>query len=255
MVHVAPELEGQMRTLGVPEVLVIALALAAPACKSKPEKTPPAAAVAATSASAPVRRPPPPRRNWPLPSGPVLAVLAGQGVGPIRIGATVATIERHMALPCEVKTPVACRYITRGVDFQLEKGVTKSIYVQRAGRPAGKDASGNEAEYGFFNGGIPPDLRLGMIPTAIQEHLGPPRNVERSDKQGTENRVEIHSYDGLRIEYDRIENGNLVMGGILVLKEPKTEADGGAGGASAVAPSAPRAGAGASAAPVRSKTP
>lgn len=237
MVHVAPELEGQMRTLGVPEVLVIALALAAPACKAKPEKTPTAAAVVATSASAPVRRPPPPRRNWPLPSGPLLAVLAGQGVGPIRIGATVATIERHMALPCEVKTPVACRYITRGVDFQLEKGVTKSVYVQRAGRPAGKDGSGNEAEYGFFNGGIPPDLRLGMIPTAIQEHLGPPRDVERSDKQGTENRAEIHSYEGLRIEYDRIENGNLVMGGILVLKEPKSDA--GSGGASGTAPSAP----------------
>lgn len=239
MVHVAPELEGQMRTLGVPEVLVVALALAAPSCKSKPEKSAAPAAAVAASASAPVRRPPPPRRNWPLPSGPVLAILAGEGVGPIRIGATVATIERNMALPCEVKTPVACRYITRGVDFQLEKGVTKSIYVQRAGRPAGKDASGNEAEYGFFNGGIPPDLRLGMIPAAIQEHLGPPRNVERSDKTGTDNRVEVHSYDGLRIEYDRIENGNLVMGGIVVLKEPKAAIDGGSGGRSSAAPPSP----------------
>jgi hypothetical protein len=32
----------------------------------------------------------------------MLAVLAGQGVGPIRIGATVATIERLMELPGEV---------------------------------------------------------------------------------------------------------------------------------------------------------
>jgi hypothetical protein len=148
----------------------------------------------------------------------------GQGVGPIRIGATVATIQRHMGQPCDVKTAEVCRYIARGVEFHLEKAVTKQIYVQRAGRPAGKDASGADAEFGFFRGAIPPDLQLGMVPSAIQEHLGPPRNVERRENAGVADRVEIHEYDGLRIEYDRIENGNLVMGGVRVLKEPKLDA-------------------------------
>jgi len=162
-----------------------------------------------------------PPRNWALPSGPVLAILAGQGVGPIRIGATVATIERHMALPCDVKTKDVCRYLARGVEFQLENGVTKTILVSRAGRPAGKDAAGKDAEYGFFNGAIPPDLQLGMVPSAIQEHLGQPKRVERDPNAGAgaADRVEIHHYDGLRIEYDRIENGNLVVGGIAVFKE------------------------------------
>jgi hypothetical protein len=147
----------------------------------------------------------------------MLAVLAGEGVGPIRIGATVATIERLMELPCEVKTADVCRYVARGVEFNLENGVTKTIHVQRAGRPT-QNAAGAEAEFGFFKGGIPPDLRLGMIPMAIQEHLGPPPKVERNPQAGPVNFAEIHYYPGLTIEYDRIENGNLVMGGLLIYK-------------------------------------
>jgi hypothetical protein len=152
-----------------------------------------------------------------MPSGPMLAVLAGQGVGPIRIGATMATIERHMELPCEVKTPDLCRYVARGVEFNLEGGVTKTIYVQRAGRPT-KDAQGQDTEFGFFKGGIPPDLRLGMVPKAIQEHMGEPQRIERSGQTGTADRVETHYYDGITLEYDRIENGNLVLSGILISK-------------------------------------
>lgn len=195
-------------------------------CKSSAEKKQATtnAPAAAASASGPVRLPPPRRRRWPPPSGPALPVLAGQGVGPIRIGATVATIERHMAAPCEVKTDEVCRYLTRGVEFNLEKGVTKSVHIHRAGRPAGKDAEGNDAEYGFFNGAIPPDLMLGMIPSAIQEHLGKPKHIDRRDVLGEAYNVEVHHYDGMRIEYDRLTNGNLVMGGILILKEPPSTA-------------------------------
>jgi hypothetical protein len=124
-----------------------------------------------------------------------------------------------MASPCDVKTKGVCRYIGRAVEFQLENGVTKAIAVNRAGRPAGKDNSGKDAEYGFFNGAIPPDLQLGMVPSAIQEHLGPPKQIERSNAPGTADRVEVHHYNGMRIEYDRIENGNLVVGGIVVFKD------------------------------------
>jgi hypothetical protein len=140
-------------------------------------------------------------------------------VGPIRIGATVPTIERHMALPCDVKTREVCRYISRAVEFQLENGATKTIVVNRAGRSAGKDQAGNDAVYGFFNGAVPPDLQLGMVPTAIQEHLGQAQRVERSEASGAADRVEVHHYSGLRVEYDRIDNGNLVVGAFVVFKE------------------------------------
>lgn len=212
-----------MRTLRPTRVLLGLSLVVTGGCKSKAESGPVTAAP--PSASAPTRLPEPKRRRWPPPSGPLLAVLAGQGVGPIRIGATVATIERHMALPCEVKTPEVCRYLARGVEFRLENGVTRTIYVQRAGRPAE-----NDTEFGFFNGAIPPDLQLGMIPKAIQEHLGPPRQVEQSGLSGTALRVETHHYPGLRIEYDRLQNGNLVMGGILILKEPPDAEAGSTGG-------------------------
>ncbi|HTQ03544.1 MAG TPA: hypothetical protein VMI54_06790, partial [Polyangiaceae bacterium] len=118
------------------------------------------------------------RRKWAQPSGPALAVQAGLGVGAIRIGATVATIERLMDKPCEVLTDELCRYISRGVDFHLDGGYTTWIHVQRAGRPAGVNFDGEPVEFGFFNGAIPPDLRLGMVPKAIQEYLGPPERVE-----------------------------------------------------------------------------
>lgn len=196
----------------------LACVLSIVACNSKPS-TKPAAPAASTAAalSASARLPPPKPRNWPLPSGPMLAVLAGQGVGPIRIGASVATVERLMDLPCEVKTESVCRYVARGVEFNLQGGAVKSIYVQRAGRPT-KDAQGNDVEFGFFKGGIPPDLRLGMVPKAIQEYLHEPSRTEKSGAAGTANKVETHFYDGITLEYDRIENGNLVLGGILIEK-------------------------------------
>jgi hypothetical protein len=212
--------------------LIVVLVAFAPGCRCEPEEPTGAAAVSAALSGVPPRAlpsappmPPPPmplpaKRNWALPSGPVLAVLAGQGVGPIRIGATIATIERLMAAPCDVKTRDVCRYIGRAVEFQLENGAVKLIAVQRAGRPAGKDNAGRDAEYGFFHGAIPPDLQLGMVPFAIQEHLGPPKSVERRDAPGAADRVEIHHYPGLRVEYDRIENGNLVAGAFVLFKEP-----------------------------------
>jgi hypothetical protein len=208
---------------------IVVLLAFAPGCRCEPEKPTGAAAVHAALSGVPPRPPPPPMSvpkpmpanpNWSLPSGPVLAVLAGQGVGPIRIGATIATIERLMAAPCDVKTRDLCRYIGRAVEFQLENGAVKLINVQRAGRPAGKDGAGKVVEYGFFNGAIPPDLQLGMVPSALQEHLGQPRSVDRRDAAGPADRLEVHHYPGLRVEYDRLENGNLVASAFVIFKEP-----------------------------------
>lgn len=154
----------------------------------------------------------PSARSYPVPVGPRLAILAGQGVGPVRLGATVATIERLMESPCEVKTATLCRYVGRALELELDAGgKTVRIRAHRAGR-----AAGSGAVYGVFNGAIPPDLQFNMLPQAIQEHLGPPRKVEpKSAAAAPEAETEQH-YDGMVLEYDRLPNGRLVLGGVRI---------------------------------------
>lgn len=161
----------------------------------------------------------PARSAWPLPGGPRLAVMAGQGVGPIRFGATVDTIERQMGEKCEIITPVLCRFFGRALDFELLDGKVVRITAYRVDRPAGKDSTGKERVFGVFNGGIPPDLRLGMLPWAIQQHLGQPKRVEKLPGPGTDHVAEIHYYDGLVLDYDLLENGKLALGAIHVEKK------------------------------------
>jgi len=158
-----------------------------------------------------------------MPEGPVLAIQAGQGVGPIRIGATVATIERLMAAPCDVKTESVCRYIRRAVEFDLDKnGFTETIVVHRHDRPAGPDAKGEPQVYGFFNGGIPPGAGLGMIPKAVQEFIGPPLNSERVNTANDFDTVARDTYPGgMVLEYDEYKKSGKVMLGAVIITKPK----------------------------------
>jgi hypothetical protein len=206
------------------------------ACKSKDQASS-GAASASSTASASVPAPaaslppwvPPIRSSWPVPIGPRLAVLAGQGLGPIRFGATVKTIERLMEAPCDFQTADLCRYYKQAIDFELKDGVLARIHVHRFDRPAGNDATGKSRVYGAFNGGIPPDLRFGMLPWAIQEHLGKPLRVAPAPGERAYNvnsTAELHYYDGLILEYDRLPSGNLILGGIVIEKssgQPKPD--------------------------------
>lgn len=158
-----------------------------------------------------------------LPTGPGLAIEAGKGVGAIRFGATVATIERLMDKRCEVLSENMCRYHTRGVDFHLVNGALAKVHVHRAGRPAGNDVTGKKLEYGFFNGGIRPDLALGMTPKAMQEYLGPPERVEQVPEPNPKNMVARDYYPGLIIEYDRYKNGNIIWAGAVVFPDPRAD--------------------------------
>lgn len=160
------------------------------------------------------------QKKWSMPSGPVLAIDAGQGVGAIRLGATVNTIERLMDKRCEVLTDEICRYVSRGVDFHLVGGITNWIHVQRAGRPAGMDFYGEAVEFGFFNGGIPPDVRLGMVPKAVQEFVGPPERIEAVPQPNPASIVARDYYPGMVIEYDRYTNGKIILGGVRIMKDP-----------------------------------
>jgi hypothetical protein len=165
-----------------------------------------------------------------------MAVLAGQGAGAIRIGANVAQVERLMQRPCDIRSEHLCRYVQRGVDFNLVGGITQSIYIQRKGRPAGKDANGEELEFGFFQGMIPPDLSLGMTPESIQQYLGKPYRIEKMPGPNPQDSVERHYYPGLTLEYDFWhESKKLVLGAMLIHKDEKL-AQVAAAGADAGAP-------------------
>jgi len=197
-------------------------------CKSPAKPQPPGAASA--SASAPLAATPraPAAPSAPakpqMPEGPVLAIQAGEGVGPIRIGATVATIERLMEAPCEVKTESVCRYIRRAVEFDLDKnGVTERIVVHRRDRPAGPDAKGEPQVYGFFNGGIPPGVGLGMIPKAVADIIGPPQSSERVTTANDFKTVSRDTYPGgMVLEFDEYEkSGRVILGGVILTKPAK----------------------------------
>jgi hypothetical protein len=151
-----------------------------------------------------------------MPSGPILAILAGQGVGPIRFGATQATVERLMERPCEVRNEKVCRYIGAAVEFFFDAaGKVDKIHVHRPGRPA-QDATGKMRPYGMFHGAIPPDLKMLMLPWAIQQYLGKPLRVEPVLDGGPSFTEQRHYYKGMIVEYDRLDNGNLVLGGVIV---------------------------------------
>ena len=158
-------------------------------------------------------------RGMRTPIGPRFAILPGKGISALRLGATVATIERHMQAKCEELTATRCRYVKHAVEFELVDGVTRSIYINSPERKAGGvEADGSPRLYGVFNGVILPDLMLGMTPQAIQQHLRAPKRVEKAppSAHGTE---EVHHYDGMLLEYDRIERtGLLALGGIKIVK-------------------------------------
>jgi hypothetical protein len=150
--------------------------------------------------------------------GPAYPILPGQGIGPIRFGANRQTIERLMSAPCEDVTETLCRYVSRGIDFKLEGGVTKEIRISRKGREAKRAPDGSVIEYGFFNGALMPDLYFGMQPGAIQEHLGAPQKVEKIQPLGADGFAERHIHDGVTFEYDEWSNGKLVLGAVILTK-------------------------------------
>lgn len=145
-------------------------------------------------------------------------ILPGEGVGPIRFGATKQTIERLMGAPCDDATETLCRYVGRAVDFKLEGGVLTEIRVSRKGREAKRAPDGSIIEYGFFSGAFLPDLYFGMHPAAMQEGLGKPLKVEKISPPGPDGFSERHFYDGVVLEYDLWSSGNLILGAATLTK-------------------------------------
>lgn len=184
-------------------LLVGALALASlsTGCKCGSTTVTEGAAPSA-SAMAPVFHPP---------TGPRFAITAGKGIGPIRLGASLATVERLMELPCPDKTDTVCRYVDRGVEFRFTDGKLTRILVHRGGR----EAPGGKV-WGVFNGGIPPDLQFGMIVPAVQQFVGPPKSVKPGNEGADTETTEQHVYEGMVLEYDKLPGGRIIYGGVRI---------------------------------------
>jgi hypothetical protein len=153
---------------------------------------------------------------WPIPVGPKLEILPGEGLGPIRFGATVATIERLMEAPCEVKTEASCLYIGRAAEFILKDGAASEIRAYRQDRPA---TPGNV--YGIFNGRLRNGVTFLMKESGVRELMGPPLKQDTVPGGGPNDTVSVATYPGIRIEYDRIPNGNIVVGGVVITPTKK----------------------------------
>jgi hypothetical protein len=139
------------------------------------------------------------------------------GLGPIMFGATVPTIERHMGMKCEVLTDTHCLIITAGVQFDLTKGVVSGIQIHRFDRPVEGDPS---QLWGVFAGGIPPNVLMAMVPEAVIESLGKPKQTVVVKEKNPNNTVRRDTYDGMVLEYDlNRENNRLMLGGIRIVKK------------------------------------
>ncbi len=145
--------------------------------------------------------------------GPRLLVQPGKGVGPIYIGATVETIERHMEAPCDIKTQDRCVYVKQAVEFFLEDGVMARVKAHFRDRPV----AGSDEPYGTFNGGMLPEILMGLHRHVVVEEFGKPQRTEAVALSGATGLVERAFYDGVILEYEKIENGNVVLAGFEVV--------------------------------------
>jgi hypothetical protein len=230
--------------------LLLSLALALlPSCRDRVEGSAGARPTpSASAAPAPALLPPLATNlpSWPVPGGIPLPIERGKGVGPIRFGARLDTVERLMGDPCDVKVPlgpgeprlaadgapvgvapgaagaagagatpsdVLCRYAARAVEFELRGGVLTRIHVHRPARPFDADHG-----FGVYNGRFSDGAALGMYPHAAQESLGKPKRIEPRDGAPPYHTVEVHEYPGMELEYDRLPNGNVVLGGVVLEK-------------------------------------
>jgi hypothetical protein len=116
-----------------------------------------------------------------------------------------------MEKACPDKSDTVCRYVDRGVEFRFADGKVNRILIHRGDRKAPGDKV-----WGVFNGGIPPDLRFGMVVPAIQQFLGPPKKVVQGADGADPETQEQHYYEGMVLEYDPTPKGQLILSGIRI---------------------------------------
>jgi hypothetical protein len=169
------------------------------------------------------RKPPLASAPWHIPVGPKLVIVPGQGLGPIRFGAHLDTIERLIGEPCEEKREEAgrtlCRYSAQAVEFVLADGGVVEFRAHRLGRLFNPGTS--KVDYGIFNGGFESGVAFGMVPRAVQELLGKPRATRPVEGDNPHHTVEIYEYDGVTLQFDRISPESVVLGGAILTAPAK----------------------------------
>ncbi len=151
-----------------------------------------------------------------IPVGPRLLLEPGKGAGPVRFGATVETIERQMGMKCQDLSPTFCGITTAAIDFVLTDGKVSEIRVHRIQRPSTPDRKGGPRVYGVFNGKLVKDLSMGMFRGLVSDALGKPLRVDTITEPNDFGTYEIAHYQGMSLEFDRLKNGNNVLGGVVL---------------------------------------
>jgi hypothetical protein len=201
-------------------IMSAVLGLSGAACKPKthPVKlaTQSSAASGQTSATGAAPWTQPPRRSFVKPEGPAFAIMAGEGLGPVRFGANVATVERLMDSKCEELTEKYCRYIAAGIEYELENGVVSGIVVYRHDRPV---VGSSGKSWGRTRCAIMPDLTPRVVVNYVHANLGNPQSSETIDEANPNRTALREHYQGLVLEFDRGEyTRELVLGSIRILK-------------------------------------
>jgi len=220
---------GDVESRGAPSPAAPAAPAAAPAANAA---APAAAGSAAGGADAQgVARPRPiapvAPEPWHVPVGITLLIQPGKGLGPIRFGARLETIERLIGEPCEQKRQdspqlLVCRYSAQAVEFVLTDGALSSVHVHRLGRPFGTEP---KPDFGIFNGRFEGGASMGMLMSGVQELLGKPKAVHAVKEANRYGTIEVHDYAGFSLEYDRLDADRVVLGG-AVLTAPGSKAAG-----------------------------
>lgn len=198
----------------------------AAATSSAGESAAPPTATSAPAAAAtakPLSALPQDEQLFRVPVGPTLTILPGEGLGPIRFGANLKTIQRLMEADCtelsEHDGKQWCRYQPNAVDFGLDDKGLVEIHVHGMEREfvPGKGL-GVDNIYGIFRGSFVNKAQLGMYPQYASQ--GEPLRVEKVEP-GRFPTVEKHYHENMVLEYDKLKNGNVVLGGVVLTKPTK----------------------------------
>lgn len=169
-----------------------------------------------------------------IPVGPAFGVEPGIGIGPIRFGATIATVERLMDLPCPQKTETTCFYPIHALEFTFDGGALSKIEIHGHERKVNR---GNPDEvYGIFNGRMLNGVEFGMYRHYVESIMGPaPKGSEVAEGSSPRGfaTVYVGEYPGVRLEYDKLPNGNTVLEGIVLTKASPEELEAAAAAARA----------------------
>lgn len=181
---------------------------------SKATKSP--ASGTKAKALAPKQTPPTKKPPISTPTGPQQIVLPGKGLSAIRFGATKKTIERHMLSPCEFSMENRCVYVSQALEFFLTPEGLEKVRIHVYNHDA-SNVPGAERNYGTFNGVLPVDIRPGLHRHIVLSEYGEPLRIEKPETVPHFGLQERHFYDGIILEYDRIQNGNIVLAALEII--------------------------------------